>query len=90
MAQASSTMLWVEWPDGEEFALDKSASARSAYPAELLTVSVSGTLRRNVLGAIAFEKNDCNFPQRSDDNRDESKNHHGKGKDKLNATSSDE
>jgi hypothetical protein len=30
---------------------------------------VCGTLRRNVLGAIASEKNDCNFPQRSDDNR---------------------
>ena len=31
---------------------------------------MSGTLRRNVLGAIASAKNDCNFPQRSDDNRD--------------------
>ena len=40
------------------------------YPAELLTVIVSGTSRRNVLGAIASAKNDCNFPQRSDDNRD--------------------
>ncbi|TWU25714.1 hypothetical protein [Bythopirellula polymerisocia] len=29
-----------------------------------LTVNVSGTLRRNVLGAIAIEKNDRNFPQR--------------------------
>src|SRR5262249_34020552 len=34
------------------------------YLAELFTVSVSGTSRRNVLGAIAFEKNDCNFPWR--------------------------
>ena len=33
------------------------------------------------MGAIAFEKNDCNFPQRSDDNRDESKNNHGKSHD---------
>jgi len=31
---------------------------------ESLTVNVSGTLRRNLLGAIASEKNDCNFPQR--------------------------
>jgi hypothetical protein len=55
----------VEWsgPYGEEFASDKSASAMT-YPAELLTVIVSGTSRRNVLGAIAFEKNDCNFPRR--------------------------
>ena len=61
----------VGWsgPDGEEFALDKSASAEAKTPAELLTASVGGTSRRNVLGAIASEKNDCNFPQRSDDNR---------------------
>ena len=65
----------VGWsgPDGEEFAPDTSASALSRYRAELLTIIVSGTLRRNVLGAIASEKNDCNFPQRSDDNRDESR-----------------
>ena len=37
--------------------------------AELLTIIVSGTLRRNVLGAIASDKIDCNFPKRSDDNR---------------------
>jgi hypothetical protein len=67
----SRTMLWIEGPYGEEFAPDKSASAKTDYQAELLTVTVSSTLRRNVLGAIAFEKNDCNFPQRSDDNRDE-------------------
>jgi hypothetical protein len=60
-----------EWsgPYGEEFALDKSASALSRTQAELLTACVSGTSRRNVLGAIASAKNDCNFPQRSDDNR---------------------
>src|SRR5262249_27870554 len=34
-------------PDGEEFAPDTSASARVRYRAELLTVTVSGTLRRN-------------------------------------------
>ena len=39
------------------------------YQAELFTAIVSSTSRRNVLGAIASEKNDCNFPQRSDDNR---------------------
>jgi hypothetical protein len=50
--------------------LDKSASALVHYQAELLTAIVSGTLRRNVLGAIASAKNDCNFPERSDDNRD--------------------
>src|SRR5215831_2028180 len=49
-------------PDGEEFAPDTSASARVRYRAELLTVIGSGTLRRNELGAIALEKNDCNFP----------------------------
>ena len=49
-------------PDGEEFAPDTSASARNRYRAELLTVLVSGTLRRNVLGAIASAKNDRNFP----------------------------
>src|SRR5262249_36652909 len=43
-------------PDGEEFAPDTSASARVRYRAELLTVTVSGTLRRNVLGAIALGK----------------------------------
>ena len=32
--------------------------------AELLMDAVSGTLRRNVLGAIALEKNDRNYPQR--------------------------
>src|SRR5262245_30000830 len=55
----------VEWsgPDGEEFAPDKSASART-YPAELLTAIVSGTLRRNVFGAIARANNDCSFPRR--------------------------
>ena len=57
-------------PCGEEFAPDTSASARVRYRAELLTVNVSSTLRRNELGAIASAKNDCNFPQRSDDNRD--------------------
>jgi hypothetical protein len=30
--------------------------------AELLTSVVGGISRRNVLGAIASEKNDCNFP----------------------------
>ena len=60
-------------PYGEEFAPDTSASALLPDGAELLTVLVSGTLRRNVLGAIASEKNDCNFPKRSDDNRDESR-----------------
>ena len=51
-------------PDGEEFAPDTSASARVRDRAELLTVIVSGTLRRNELGAIASAKNDRNFPQR--------------------------
>src|SRR5262249_34203669 len=49
-------------PYGEEFAPDTSASARICFRAELLTVIESGTLRRNVLGAIASDKNDCNFP----------------------------
>ena len=49
-------------PCGEEFAPDTSASARVRFRAELLTVIVSGILRRNVLGAIASEKNDGNFP----------------------------
>ena len=56
-------------PCGEEFAPDKSASARIEL-AELLAVIVSSTWRRNVLGAIAFDKNDYNFP--GDDNRGES------------------
>jgi hypothetical protein len=55
-----------EWGDntasGPEFAPDKSASAWTDYPAELLTVRVSGIWRRNELGAIASEKNDRNFP----------------------------
>jgi hypothetical protein len=50
-------------PCGEEFAPDKSASAGIEL-AELLAVIVSSTWRRNVLGAIAFDKNDCNFPWR--------------------------
>ena len=51
-------------PYGEEFAPDTSASARIRYRAELLTITVSGDLRRNVLGAIASAKNDRNFPWR--------------------------
>src|SRR5215470_11524730 len=43
-------------PDGEEFALDKSASAGAEAPAELLTAVVGGTSRRHVLGAIASER----------------------------------
>src|SRR5215468_1097677 len=43
-------------PDGEEFALDKSASAEAKAPAELLTAVVGGTSRRNVLGAIAAKR----------------------------------
>ena len=39
-----------------------SSAARSRIRAELLTVIVSGTLRRNELGAIASAKNDRNFP----------------------------
>src|SRR5262249_14005291 len=50
------------------------ASALVRYPAELLTAIASSTLRRNVLGAIASAKNDCNFPQRSDDKRDGARN----------------
>ena len=48
----------VGWsgPDGEEFALDKSASAGAKAPAELLTAVVGGTSRRNVLGAIASKR----------------------------------
>ena len=59
-------------PGGEEFAPDKSASAGPEWPAGPLPADGSGTSRRNVLGAIALEKNDCSFPWRSDDNRDES------------------
>ena len=51
-------------PHGEEFALDKSASARTDERAEPPTAIAGGTLRRNVLGAIALEKNDCSFPRR--------------------------
>src|SRR6516165_6257558 len=43
-------------PDGEEFALDKSASPGAEAPAELLTAVVGGTSRRNVLGAIASKR----------------------------------
>ena len=48
----------VGWsgPDGEEFALDKSASAEAKTPAELPTAVVGGTSRRNVLGAIASKR----------------------------------
>src|SRR5438477_12563436 len=49
--------------------LDKSASA---LVAELLTIKVSGTSRRNVLGAIALKRSIAT--SRSDDNRDGSKN----------------
>lgn len=49
-------------PYGEEFAPNTSASARARCRAELLTIIVSGTLRRDVLGAIASAKNDRNFP----------------------------
>ena len=62
-SQAARGSGW-SGPYGEEFAPDKSASATTDYQAELLTVIVSGSLRRNVLGAIAFAKNDCGFPQR--------------------------
>jgi hypothetical protein len=48
--------------------LDKSASA---LVAELLTVMVSRTSRRNVLGAIALKRSIA--ISRSDDNRDECK-----------------
>src|SRR5262249_6667432 len=61
LGQAARRFVW-SGPYGEEFAPDKYASAMTEYQAELLTVSVSGTSRRNVLGAIASEKNDCNFP----------------------------
>jgi hypothetical protein len=50
-------------PYGEEFAPDKSASAGTDDQAELLTVIVSGSSRRNVSGAIALEKNDGSFPR---------------------------
>src|SRR5262249_8845671 len=43
-------------PDGEESALDKSASAGAEAPAELLTALVGGSSRRNVLGAIASQR----------------------------------
>jgi hypothetical protein len=49
--------------------LDLSASAEADGPAGLLTALVGGPPRRNVLGAIASEKNDCDFPERSDDDR---------------------
>ena len=49
--------------------LDKSASVRVA---ELLTVTVSRTSRRNVLGAIALKRSIAT--SRGDDNRDEQKN----------------
>src|SRR5262249_59074640 len=40
-------------PDGEEFALDKSASARAEAPAEPLTAILGRPSARNMLGAIA-------------------------------------
>jgi hypothetical protein len=62
-SQAARCFGW-SGPYGEEFAPDKSASAMTDYQAELFAAIASSTSRRNVLGAIAFEKNDCNFPQR--------------------------
>ena len=38
------------------------ASARVPYQAKLLTILVSGTLRRNVLGAIALGKERSQLP----------------------------
>jgi hypothetical protein len=56
-------------PGGEEFALDKSASAGAEAPAELPTAVVGGTSRRNVLGAIASKRAMATSRERSDDNR---------------------
>jgi hypothetical protein len=67
-SQAARCFEW-SGPYGEEFATDKSASAN--YQAELLTAIVSGTSRRNGLGAIASKRTIAT--SRSDDNRDESK-----------------
>ena len=53
---------WMEWPFRR--------GIRTRYLricnhyAELLTTIVSSAWRRNVLGAIADDKNDRNFPQR--------------------------
>jgi hypothetical protein len=73
----------MEWPLRRGIRTRQIRICHDRVEAELLTAIVSGTSRRNVLGAIAFEKNDCNFPQRSDDNRDESKNNHHQSHDKL-------
>jgi hypothetical protein len=59
LSQAARCSEW-SGPYGEEFATDKSASAN--YQAELLTAIVSGTSRRNVLGAIAFCKERLQLP----------------------------
>ena len=45
---------------------------RLPYPGRASHGYVSGTSRRNVLGAIAYEKNDRNFPQRRQSSRTES------------------
>ena len=60
--RANRTALWLEWPFRR--------GIRTRYlricnhHAELLTTIVSGAWRRNVLGAIADDKNDRNFPLR--------------------------
>ena len=72
--QAARCSGW-SGPHGEEFAPDKSASARTDDRAEPPAITVGGTLRRNVLGAIALEKNDCSFPRRRQPRRQSKPGH---------------
>ena len=58
------------------------------YQAELLTIIVSGTSRRNVLGAIASKRTIAT--SRSDDNRDESRNRDNEKNARFTATNEPE
>src|SRR6186713_2479468 len=61
--QAARRFGW-SGPGGEEFAPDKSASALLLQrQAEPLALSVSGVLRRNVLGAIALVTRTMQLPE---------------------------
>src|SRR5215207_1133098 len=64
--QAARCFEWSDPFTARNSQLDKSASVQVA---ELLTVMVSGTSRRNVLGAIAWKRSIAT--SRSDDSRDE-------------------
>src|SRR5262245_42690921 len=67
--RVSSTMLWLEWPGRGGIRTRQIRVCRGRGPGGAAHGCRGRHLAKECVGSKRLEKNDCNFPWRSDDNR---------------------